>query len=110
MARAIETGLPQTRIEESAARTQARIDSGEQVVVGVNRYQRPDADEIEVLKVDNAAVRAEQLAKLEKLRRERDGAAVEAALARALRGGARDRQSPRRRGRGRARRRDASAR
>ncbi len=81
MARAIETGLPQTRIEESAARTQARIDSGQQVVVGVNRHRSSEADEVEVLKVDNAAVRAEQIDKLETLRRERDGVAVEAALA-----------------------------
>jgi methylmalonyl-CoA mutase len=80
MARALETGLPQMRIEESAATTQARIDSGRQVVVGVNRFESGNAAEIDVLKVDNAAVRSEQLAKLETLRRERDGAAVETAL------------------------------
>ena len=80
MARALESGLPQTRIEEAAARTQARIDSGEQIVVGVNRFRRPDAGEIEVLRVDNSAVRAEQLAKLEKLKRGRGAAAVAAAL------------------------------
>ncbi len=81
MARAIETGLPQTRIEEAAARTQARIDSGEQVVVGVNRYRNSGAGDVEVLKVDNAAVRAEQIARLKRLREQRDNGAVEAALA-----------------------------
>jgi methylmalonyl-CoA mutase len=82
MAKAIETGLPQLRIEEAAARTQARIDSGQQTVVGVNRYRSDSAEHVEVLKVDNAAVRAEQIEKLAKLKRERDGAAVEAALER----------------------------
>ena len=82
MAKAIETGLPQMRIEELAARTQARIDSGRQTIVGVNRYQDQVPTDIEVLKVDNAAVRAEQIAKLAKLRRERDSTAVEAALGR----------------------------
>ncbi len=81
MARAIETGLPQMRIEESAARVQARIDTGSEVLVGVNRYRNPDAAEVEVLKVDNEAVRAEQMGKLEKLRRERDTKKTEAALA-----------------------------
>ena len=72
MARAIDEGIPKLRIEEAAARTQARIDSGRQPVIGVNKY-RPDADEpIDVLKVDNAAVRAEQLDKLRRLRAERD--------------------------------------
>ncbi|MDG4771138.1 methylmalonyl-CoA mutase [Solwaraspora sp. WMMD792] len=81
MARAIDEGLPKLRIEEAAARTQARIDSGRQPVIGVNRF-RPDADEpIEVLKVDNTAVRAAQLDKLRRLRAERDGSACDAALA-----------------------------
>ncbi|SHM21199.1 methylmalonyl-CoA mutase [Cryptosporangium aurantiacum] len=81
MARAINEGIPKLRIEEAAARTQARIDSGRQPVIGVNRY-RPDADEpIEVLRVDNAEVRREQILKLEKLRAERDPRAVEDALA-----------------------------
>ncbi|WP_242890908.1 methylmalonyl-CoA mutase [Actinomadura litoris] len=81
MARAIDEGLPKLRIEEAAARTQARIDSGRQPVVGVNKY-RPDAEQhIEVLKVDNAAVRAQQIDKLRRLREERDGEAAEAALA-----------------------------
>ncbi|WP_327085297.1 methylmalonyl-CoA mutase [Nonomuraea sp. NBC_01738] len=80
MARAIDAGLPKLRIEEAAARTQARIDSGRQPVIGVNKY-RPDADEpIEVLKVDNSAVRAQQLAKLRRLREERDQDEVARAL------------------------------
>ncbi|MFG1944351.1 methylmalonyl-CoA mutase [Nonomuraea sp. NPDC048826] len=80
MAKAIEAGLPKLRIEEAAARTQARIDSGRQPVIGVNKY-RPQADEpIEVLKVDNSAVRAQQLEKLRRLRAERDEDAVRRAL------------------------------
>ncbi|ROO90131.1 methylmalonyl-CoA mutase [Actinocorallia herbida] len=80
MAKAIDEGLPKLRIEEAAARTQARIDSGRQPVIGVNKY-RPDVDEmIDVLKVDNASVRAQQIAKLERLRAERDPQAVERAL------------------------------
>ncbi|RBY91721.1 methylmalonyl-CoA mutase [Blastococcus sp. TBT05-19] len=82
MAQAIDDGIPKLRIEEAAARTQARIDSGRQPVIGVNKY-RVDADEaIEVLKVDNADVLAQQKAKLEQLRSERDGRAVEESLAR----------------------------
>jgi methylmalonyl-CoA mutase len=72
--------LPKQRIEEAAARTQARIDTGEQAVIGVNRYRPEGAEEVPVLKVDNAAVRARQIEKLERLRAERDPAAVEAAL------------------------------
>ncbi|WP_425553922.1 methylmalonyl-CoA mutase [Dactylosporangium salmoneum] len=80
MARAIGEGIPKLRIEEAAARTQARIDSGRQPVIGVNKY-RPDADEpIEVLKVDNSAVRAAQIARLARLRAERDADACAAAL------------------------------
>ncbi|MGI5487623.1 methylmalonyl-CoA mutase [Microtetraspora malaysiensis] len=80
MARAIDQGLPKLRIEEAAARTQARIDSGQQPVIGVNKY-RPQADEpIEVLKVDNTAVREQQLEKLRRLREERSQADVDAAL------------------------------
>ncbi|MCD0453118.1 methylmalonyl-CoA mutase [Actinocorallia sp. API 0066] len=80
MAKAIDEGLPKLRIEEAAARTQARIDSGRQPVIGVNKY-RPDVDEmIDVLKVDNASVRAQQIAKLERLRAERDPEAVGRAL------------------------------
>jgi methylmalonyl-CoA mutase len=82
MAQAISDGIPKLRIEEAAARTQARIDSGRQPVIGVNKY-RVDADEaIDVLKVDNAQVLAGQKAKLEELRASRDSAAVEAALGR----------------------------
>jgi methylmalonyl-CoA mutase len=85
MAQAIDDGIPKMRIEEAAARTQARIDSGQQPVIGVNKYQVAAGDgtdhEIEVLKVENSRVRAEQLAKLEKLRAERDQAIVDAALA-----------------------------
>ena len=88
MAKAIEQGLPKLRIEEAAARTQARIDSGRQSVVGVNRYKPEVADDIPVLKVDNATVRAQQLDKLARLKAERDPAALEAALA-ALEDGAR---------------------
>ncbi|MEO0034275.1 MAG: hypothetical protein RLZZ501_298 [Pseudomonadota bacterium] len=73
MAKAIETGIPKMRIEEAAARTQARIDSGRQTVVGVNKYRVDDEAPIEVLKVDNSAVRAAQIAQLQKLRAERDG-------------------------------------
>ncbi|WP_326553487.1 methylmalonyl-CoA mutase [Micromonospora sp. NBC_01813] len=81
MAQAIDEGLPKLRIEEAAARTQARIDSGRQPVIGMNRF-RPDADEpIDVLKIDNTAVRAAQLAKLRRLRAERDEPACAAALA-----------------------------
>ncbi|KAB2352609.1 methylmalonyl-CoA mutase [Actinomadura rudentiformis] len=81
MAKAIDEGLPKLRIEEAAARTQARIDSGRQPVIGVNKY-RPDADEpIEVLKVDNASVRTQQIEKLRRLREERSEAGAQAALA-----------------------------
>ncbi|CRK59810.1 Methylmalonyl-CoA mutase [Alloactinosynnema sp. L-07] len=80
MAQAIDAGIPKLRIEEAAARTQARIDSGRQPVIGVNKY-RPDGDEqIDVLKVDNAGVRAQQIEKLRRLREERDSGAVESAL------------------------------
>ncbi|KZS78389.1 methylmalonyl-CoA mutase [Mycobacterium kansasii] len=81
MAQAISDGIPKLRIEEAAARTQARIDSGQQPVIGVNKYRVDEEQQIEVLKVDNSRVRAEQLAKLHQLRAGRDQAAVEAALA-----------------------------
>ncbi|MDO8378970.1 methylmalonyl-CoA mutase family protein, partial [Phenylobacterium sp.] len=80
MAKAIEDGLPKRRIEEASARTQARIDSGRQSVVGVNRYRSDIAEVIPMLKVDNSAVRERQLEKLTRLKAERDPAAVEAAL------------------------------
>ena len=76
MAKAIEAGIPKMRIEEAAIRTQARIDSGRQTVVGVNKYRPDDETPIDVLQVDNAEVRRQQIARLTKLRRERDGAAV----------------------------------
>jgi len=80
MAKAIEAGVPKMRIEEAAARTQARIDSGKQTIVGVNRF-RPETDaEIDVLKVDNTAVRNQQLEKLKRLRAERDETAVKQTL------------------------------
>ena len=88
MARAIEAGVPKLRIEESAARTQARIDTGQQTVVGVNKYLADHVDDIPVLKVDNAAVLAAQLDKLKRLRAERDEAKTQAALE-ALTNGAR---------------------
>ena len=69
MAKAIEAGLPKLRIEEAAAQTQARIDSGRQTVIGVNKYRPVDETPIDVLKVDNASVRAQQIAKLERLQR-----------------------------------------
>jgi methylmalonyl-CoA mutase len=81
MARAIEKGLPKIRIEEAAARAQARIDTGQQTIVGVNRYKSGEETNIAVLKVDNAAVRGEQLEKLNRLRTGRDPETVKAALA-----------------------------
>ncbi|NJC40335.1 methylmalonyl-CoA mutase [Brevundimonas alba] len=80
MAKAIEAGVPKLRIEESAAKTQARIDTGQQTVVGVNRYLADHVDDIPVLKVDNAAVLTSQLDKLKRLRAERDEAKTHAAL------------------------------
>ncbi|GEL19445.1 methylmalonyl-CoA mutase [Pseudonocardia asaccharolytica] len=83
MAQAIDAGIPKLRVEEAAARTQARIDSGRQPVIGVNKYVVGDGDadeHLEVLKVDNAGVRREQLEKLERLRAERDDRAVDASL------------------------------
>ncbi|MDB5471042.1 MAG: methylmalonyl-CoA mutase [Caulobacter sp.] len=88
MAKAIEQGLPKLRIEEAAARTQARIDANRQSVVGVNRYRPEVADDIPVLKVDNAAVRAAQLEKLHRLKAERNEVGTQAAL-QALEDGAR---------------------
>src|SRR6476661_6083996 len=81
MAKAIEEGIPKMRIEEAAARTQARIDSGAQKVIGVNTYRLPDEDPLEVLRVDNNEVYKQQIAKLERLRAERDQGEVDRALA-----------------------------
>jgi len=80
MAKAIESGVPKLRIEESAARKQARIDRGEDVIVGVNKYQLDDEEEVEILDIDNAAVRGAQIARLERIRKSRDEAKVDAAL------------------------------
>jgi methylmalonyl-CoA mutase len=80
MAKAIEQGIPKMRIEAAAARTQARIDSGQQPVIGVNSYRPTDYMEVDVLKVDNAEVRARQLSKLQQLKGTRDVAAVDTAL------------------------------
>ncbi|MBF6542128.1 methylmalonyl-CoA mutase [Nocardia brasiliensis] len=81
MAQAIGEGIPKLRIEEAAARTQARIDTGQQPVIGVNKYQAEEDQQVEVLKVENSRVRAEQIEKLRRLRAERDSAEVERALA-----------------------------
>lgn len=80
MARAIEQGIPKLRIEEAAARTQARIDAGKQTVVGVNKYRLEENEDIPVLKVDNSAVRSRQIAKLQQLRAERDELACRRSL------------------------------
>ena len=80
MSKAIETGLPKMRIEEAAARRQARIDSGKEVIVGVNRYRLEQEDAIEILDVDNAAVRDSQIKRLAKLRSERDEHKVQECL------------------------------
>ena len=80
MAKAIAAGIPKMRIEEAAARTQARIDSGRQTIVGVNKYRIEASAEVEILRVDNARVREAQLAKLARLKGERDPGAVTAAL------------------------------
>ncbi|MBO7248054.1 MAG: methylmalonyl-CoA mutase [Bacteroidaceae bacterium] len=80
MAKAIESGIPKMRIEEAAARTQARIDSGTQTIVGTNKYRLEKEDPIDILEIDNTAVREEQIAKLNELRANRDEAAVQKAL------------------------------
>ncbi len=80
MTRAIESGLPKMRIEQAAAIKQARIDSGEEVIVGVNKYRVPDEPDFEILEVDNAAVIREQTERLQQLRAERSAAETQAAL------------------------------
>jgi len=80
MAKAIESGLPKMRIEEAAARKQGRIDSGKDIIVGVNRYRLDKEDPIEILEVDNAAVREAQIRRLQKLKAERNNAEVQSAL------------------------------
>lgn len=80
MAKAIETGIPKMRIEEAAARKQARIDSGKDVIVGVNMYQTDEQTHIDILDVDNAKVREQQIQRLNKLKAERNQSEVDAAL------------------------------
>lgn len=80
MAKAIETGIPKMKIEEAAARKQARIDSGKDIIVGVNKYRLDKEDPIEILDVDNTAVREAQIRRLQKLRAERNETEVQAAL------------------------------
>lgn len=80
MTKAIESGIPKMRIEQAAAAKQARIDSGRDVIVGVNKYQSDEKPDFDILEVDNAAVRQEQIERLQQLKKERDASAVEAAL------------------------------
>lgn len=80
MAKAIETGLPKMRIEEAAARTQAKIDSGNQTIIGVNKYRLEKEDPIDILEVDNTVVRVQQIERLQTLRGKRDENAVKAAI------------------------------
>jgi methylmalonyl-CoA mutase len=80
MARAVEAGIPKLRIEEAAAKTQARIDAGLQAAIGINKYKPQEEARIDVLKVDNSAVRQLQIDKLARLKRERDPAEVQTAL------------------------------
>jgi methylmalonyl-CoA mutase len=82
MTRAIQAGMPKLRIEEAAARRQARVDSGEDTIVGVNKYRLDEETAIDVRDIDNAAVREAQVRKLEQIRKSRDAATVEKALAR----------------------------
>ena len=88
MTKAVATGMPKLRIEEAAARKQARIDRGQEVIVGVNKYRLPKEDALEILDIDNAKVRDSQIARLKKVRAERDETKCKAALA-ALTAGAR---------------------
>ena len=81
MAKAIESGIPKLRIEEAAAKKQARIDRGEDVIVGVNKYRNDSVDEVDVLEIDNEQVRESQIARLEKIRGSRDADAVARSLA-----------------------------
>ena len=80
MAKAIETGIPKMRIEEAAARTQARIDSGRQTIVGVNKYRLEKEAPIDILEIDNTEVRKEQIERLENVKSHRDEQAVQKAL------------------------------
>ena len=90
MTKAVESGMPKMRIEESAARRQAAVDRGDEVVVGVNKYQLEDPDMVDVLAIDNTEVRETQVAKLQAMRASRDDAACTAALANLTAGAAGD--------------------
>ena len=92
MTKAVESGMPKLRIEESAARRQARIDRGEEVIVGVNKYRPEHPDHVDVLDIDNTKVREQQIARLQRVREERDAEACERALE-ALEAGARGNQN-----------------
>ncbi|WP_437397173.1 methylmalonyl-CoA mutase [Flagellimonas lutimaris] len=80
MTKAIEKGIPKMRIEEAAAKKQARIDSGQDIIVGVNKYRLENEDDLQILEVDNAKVRKQQMARLDEIRNSRDSEAVEKAL------------------------------
>ncbi|HKW54659.1 MAG TPA: methylmalonyl-CoA mutase [Stellaceae bacterium] len=80
MTKAVESGMPKLKIEESAARRQARIDRGEEVIVGVNKYRASDVEKVDILDIDNSKVRDEQVARLKRIRQSRDGKRVTAAL------------------------------
>merc|ERR1711865_972387 len=80
MTKAIESGMAKLRIEESATRKQARIDSGQETIVGVNKYMTENEEQVEVLSIDNTQVRQSQVDRLDRIRAERDEAAVEACL------------------------------
>ncbi len=88
MTKAVETGMPKLRIEESAARRQARVDRGQETIVGVNKYRLKDEAPVEIREIDNAAVRDSQIARLKSVRANRDTKACEAALARLAAGAA----------------------
>src|SRR5207247_10389260 len=79
MTKAVESGMPKLRIEEAAARRQARVDRGDEVIVGVNKYRAAEASELDVRVVDNTSVREQQIARLERLRATRDAARCRAA-------------------------------
>jgi methylmalonyl-CoA mutase len=93
MTKAVESGMPKLRIEESSARRQARVDRGEEIVVGVNRYAPPEPELVDILDIDNTKVREEQIAKLRRVRAERDEEACVQALAH-LTDGARETSAP----------------
>jgi methylmalonyl-CoA mutase len=81
MTKAVESGMPKLKIEESAARRQARVDRGEEVIVGVNKYRAADVEKVDILDIDNSKVREQQVARLARIRTSRDGKRVEATLA-----------------------------